>query len=181
LTLPITPIQILWIKLITTITLGIALAFEPTEENAMRRPPRPRNQPLLTGELIWQIILVSLLFFCGIFGVFNYAIDRGSSVELARTLALNTLVIMEIAYLFFIRNLYGTSLSWQALRCTKVVWLVVIAITVAQFTITYLQPLQAIFATQHVSFKEGLLMFGIGFVLFIILQIEKQIRLHLTF
>jgi hypothetical protein len=47
-TLPITPIQILWVNLITAVTLGIALAFEPTEENTMRRPPRPRDEPLLT-------------------------------------------------------------------------------------------------------------------------------------
>lgn len=180
LTLPVTPIQILWINLITAITLGIALAFEPTEENTMRRPPRPRNQPLLTGELVWQIILVSVLFFCGVFGVFNFATDRGSSVELARTLALNTLVIMEISYLFFIRNLYGTSLSWQSLRCTKVVWIVIVVITLAQFAITYLPPLQAIFATEPIPFREGVLVVGVGLVLFIILEIEKQIRLHLS-
>ncbi len=54
-TLPITPVQILWVNLITAVTLGIALAFEPTEENTMRRPPRPRDEPLLTGGLIWHI------------------------------------------------------------------------------------------------------------------------------
>lgn len=180
LTLPISPIQILWINLITGITLGLALAFEPTEENTMRRSPRPRNQPILTGELVWQILLVSVLFFCGVFGVFNYATDRGFSVELARTLVLNTLVIMEIAYLFFIRNLYGTSLSWQSLRSTKVVWVVVIVITFAQFAVTYFPPLQAIFATEPIPLKEGVLVVGIGFVLFIVLEIEKQIRLHLS-
>ena len=72
----------------------------------------------------------------------TYAIDRGYSVELARTIALNTLVVMEIFHLFFIRNIYGTSLTWKAVRGTKVVWAVVIVITVAQFAITYL-PLAA--------------------------------------
>jgi len=90
-TLPITPIQILWVNLITAITLGMALAFEPTEADTMRRPPRPRNEPLLTGELGWHIVLVSALFLCGVFGIYAYAIDRGYSVELARTIAMNTL------------------------------------------------------------------------------------------
>lgn len=63
-------------------------------------------------------------------------------MELARTIALNTLVVMEIFHLFFIRNIYSTSLTWQAVRGTKVVWWVVIAITAAQFAITYLPPLQ---------------------------------------
>jgi magnesium-transporting ATPase (P-type) len=178
-TLPVTPIQILWINLITAVTLGIALAFEPTEENTMRRPPRPRHEPLLTGELVWHIVLVSVLFLCGVYGIFTYAIDRGYSVELARTLAVNTLVVMEIFHLFFIRNIYGTSLTWKAVRGTKVVWTVVVIITLAQFAITYLPPLQAIFATVSIPFWDGVLVIGIGAALFAIIETEKQIRLRL--
>lgn len=176
-TLPVTPIQILWINLITAVTLGIALAFEPTEENTMRRPPRPRHDPLLSGELVWHIVLVSVLFLCGVYGIYSYAIDRGYSVELARTISLNTLVVMEIFHLFFIRNIYGTSLTWKAVRGTKVVWLVVVIITVAQFAITYLPPLQAIFATESIPFWDGVLIVGIGASLFGIIETEKQIRL----
>jgi magnesium-transporting ATPase (P-type) len=177
LTLPVTPIQILWINLITAVTLGIALAFEPTEENTMRRPPRPRHAPLLTGELVWHIVLVSILFLCGVYGIFTYAIDRGYSVELARTLAVNTLVVMGIFHLFFIRNIYGTSLTWKAVRGTKVVWAVVVIITLAQFAITYLPPLQAIFATESIPFWDGVLVIVIGVAMFAITETEKQIRL----
>lgn len=176
-TLPVTPIQILWINLITAITLGIALAFEPSEQNTMRRPPRARHEPLLNGELVWHIVLVSILFLCGVFGIYHYAIERGYSVELARTMALNTLVVMEIFHLFFIRNIYSTSLTWQAVRGTNVVWTVVIAITAAQFAITYLPPLQAVFATESIPFLDGLLILGVGVVLLTIIEIEKQMRL----
>jgi magnesium-transporting ATPase (P-type) len=179
-TLPITPTQILWVNLITTVTLGIAFAFEPTEERTMHRPPRPRDEPLLTGELVWYIVLVSLLFLCGVFGMYYYALDRGYSIELARTIALNTLVVMEIFNLFFIRNIYGTSLTWKAVRGTKVVWTVVIAITVAQFAITYLPFLQAVFATESIPFGDGVLVVGVGVVLFAIVETEKQIRLRMT-
>ncbi len=176
-TLPITPIQILWINLITAITLGIALAFEPTEENTMLRPPRARNEPLLNGELAWYIVLVSFLFLCGVFGTYYYAIDRDYPVELARTIALNTLVVMEIFTLFFIRNIYSTSLTWKAVRGTKIIWSVAILITAAQFAITYLPPLQTVFATRTVSFMDGLLIVGVGIALFTIIEIEKQVRL----
>ncbi len=179
LTLPVTPIQILWINLITAVTLGIALAFEPTEDNTMRRAPRSRNEPLLNGGLVWHIVLVAMLFLCGVFGIFAYAIDRGYSVELARTIALNTLVVMEIFHLFFIRNIYGTSLTWKAVRGTKVVWFTVIVITAAQFAITYLEPLQMIFDTQAVPLLDGLLIVGVGVALFAIIEIEKQLRLRL--
>lgn len=177
--LPITPIQILWVNLITAVTLGIALAFEPTEENTMRRSPRPRNEPLLTGELVWHVILVSVLFLSGVFGIYSYAIDRGYSVELARTIAVNTLVVMEIFHLFFIRNIYGTSLTWKAVRGTKVVWATVILVTLAQFAITYLPFLQQVFATEPVPLLDGLLIVGVGVALFAIIEIEKQLRLRL--
>jgi magnesium-transporting ATPase (P-type) len=177
-TLPITPIQILWINLITGITLGIALAFEPTEENTMRRPPRARHEPLLGGELVWHIVLVAMLFAAGVFGIFAYAVDRGYPVDLAQTIALNTLVVMEIFHLFFIRNIYGTSLTWKAARGTKVVWLTVIVITAAQFAITYAPPLQDIFGTRSVPFLDGVLIVGVGVLLFALIEIEKQLRLR---
>lgn len=177
LSLPIAPIQILWINLITAVTLGIALAFDPTEENTMRRPPRPRNEPLLSGELVWHIMLVSILFLCGVYGMFAYATDRGYSIELARTIVVNTLVVMEIFHLFFIRNIYGTSLTWKAVRGTKVVWMTVIVITIAQFAITYLPPLQTVFSTVSIPFWDGVLIVGVGVALFAIIETEKQIRL----
>lgn len=179
LTLPITPVQILWVNLITAVTLGIALAFEPVEPNTMRRPPRPRHQPLLSGELVWHILLVSLLFLAGVFGIYRYALAQGYSLELARTLALNTLVVMEIFHLFFIRNLYGSSLNWQAVKATPMVWAMVLSVTLAQFAITYLPPLQQVFATTAVPLADGVLVVAIGVALFTIVELEKQLRLLL--
>jgi len=177
LALPVTAVQILWVNLITAITLGIALAFEPTEENTMKRPPRRREEALLSGELVWHIVLVSVLFLAGVFGMFAYAVDRGYSPELAQTIALNTLVVLEIFHLFFIRNLYGTSLSWKAVRGTPVIWTCVIAITLAQFAVTYLPPLQQIFGTQAVPLFDGFLIVAVGATFFAVIEVEKQLRL----
>ena len=176
-TLPVTAVQILWVNLITAVTLGIALAFEPTEANTMRRPPRPRDEPLLNGGLVWHIVMVSILFLGGVFAVYSYAIDRGYSLELARTMALNTLVVMEIFHLFFIRNIYGTSLNWKAVRATPMVWTMVIAVTAAQFAVTYAPPLQRVFATVPVPLFDGLLIVAVGVLLFAIVEVEKQLRL----
>lgn len=175
--LPITPVQILWVNLITGITLGIALAFEPTEAATMRRLPRRRNEPLLSGHLIWHIIFVSALFVSAVFGVYTYALDKGYSSELGRTIALNTLVVLEISHLFFIRNIYGTSLTWRAARGTPTVWAVVLAVTAAQFAVTYLPPLQQVFSTEPVPLAEGFLIVGIGIVFFAVIESEKQLRL----
>lgn len=175
--LPVTAVQILWVNLITAITLGIALAFEPTEDGTMKRPPRPREQPLLSGELIWHIVLVSTLFLAAVFGMYAYAIDKGYAPELARTIALNTLVVLEIFHLFFIRNIYGTSLTWKAVRGTRVVWACVIAVVLAQFAITYLPPLQHVFGTQTVPLLDGMLIVAVGAVFFAVIESEKQLRL----
>ncbi len=178
--LPVTPIQVLWINLITAVTLGIALAFEPTEEGTMSRLPRPRGEPLLTGSLVWHIILVSVLFICGVFGLYFYALDRGYSLALARTIALNTLVVLEIFHLFYVRNIYSTSLTWKAVQGTKVVWMAVIVITVAQFGVTYFPPLQTIFATESISFWDGVLIITTGVLFFAVIEIEKQLRLRIS-
>ena len=175
-TLPITPVQILWINLVTAITLGLALAFEPHEKNTMLRPPRSLNEPLLNGSLLWHIAFVSLLFLCGVYGIYDHAINEGYSIELARTLAMNTLVVMEIFHLFFIRNLHGTSFTWQAIRGTRVIWIVVGVIAVAQLSISYLPVLQSIFATEAMPLKEAALVFFIGVVLFALLEFEKHLR-----
>ena len=179
LALPITAVQILWVNLVTTVTLGLALAFEPTEEDTMRRPPRPRNEPLLSGSLTWHIVLVSGLFLAAVFGIFAYATDQGYSVDLARTMAVNMLVVLEIFHLFFIRNIYGTSLTWKAVRGTRVIWICVIAVTAAQFAVTYLAPLQTLFGTVAVPLFDGFLLIGVGVAFFAIIEAEKQLRIAL--
>jgi magnesium-transporting ATPase (P-type) len=177
LALPVTAVQILWVNLVTVSTLGLALAFEPSEPCSMRRSPRPRDEPLLNGELMWHIVLVSGLFLGAVFGMYSYATDRNYEPALAQTLALNTLVVLEIFHLFFIRNIHGASLTWAAARGTPVVWACVIAVTGAQFAITYTPPLQAVFGTQAVPLRDGLLVVAVGAVFFALIETEKQMRL----
>ena len=146
----------------------------------MARPPRSRSAPILSGELVWHVLMVAVLFLTAVFGVFSYAIDRGYPLPLAQTMAMNTLVVLEIFHLFFIRNIHGTSLNWDAAKGTKVVWTVVIVITSAQFAVTYLPPLQAVLGTEPVPLADGLLIVAVGAAFFAIIEIEKQIRLGLA-
>lgn len=179
LALPLTPVMILWVNLITGITLGVALAFEPTEVGTMARPPRRRDAPILSGALVWHVVLVAALFLAAVFAVFSYAIDKGYPLALAQTMAMNTLVVLEIFHLFFIRNIHNTSLTWAAVKGTRVVWIVVISITAAQFAVTYLPPLQAVLGTKPVSLTDGLLIVAVGAAFFALIEIEKRIRLGL--
>ncbi len=179
LALPVTPVQILWINMVTAVALGLTLAFEPTEPRVMMRPPRGRDQPILTGELIWRIIFVSALFMAGAFGIFFWAEDQGFPIEQGRTLVVNTIVVMEIFYLFSVRYVHGSSLTLQGVLGTPAVLIGVGTVILAQLAFTYLPFLQAIFETRPVSLAEGAIVIGVGVLLLIIVESEKWLRASL--
>jgi len=87
--------------------------------------------------------------------------------------------VLEIFHLFFIRNLYGTSLTWAAVRGTRAVWTTVLIVTAAQFAITYLPTLQTLFGTAPVPLRDGVLIVLLGAVFFALIETEKQLRLRL--
>lgn len=178
--LPVSPVQILWVNMITAVTLGLALAYEPPEPKTMQRPPRPRNTGLLTGGLVWHVVFVTTLFLAVVFGLFTYALDKGYSLQLAQTMSMNMLVVLEIFHLFYIRNIFGTSINWTAFKGTRAVWISVIIATGAQFAVTYVPFAQPILGTQAVPLADGLLIIAIGIVFFAVIETEKQLRLVLT-
>ncbi|MFP5306082.1 MAG: HAD-IC family P-type ATPase, partial [Gammaproteobacteria bacterium] len=176
LALPITALQILWINMITAVALGLTLAFEPTEPGTMQRPPRPASQPILGASLVWRIVYVSLLFVAGAFGMFSWAESRGLPIEAARTLVVNTIVVMEIFYLFSVRYVHGTSLSWRGVVGTPAVLIGVATVAVAQLAFTYLPPLQAAFDTRALSALEAAAVISVGVLLLLVAEIEKRVR-----
>lgn len=176
LALPVTPVQILWINMVTAVALGLTLAFEPAEPHVMMRPPRRRDQPILTGELIWRIVFVSALFMAGAFSIFFWAQAQGLPIEQARTLVVNTIVVMEIFYLFSVRYVHGSSLTWQGVLGTPAVLAGVAIVVVAQLAFTYLPFMQAVFETRAVSLTEGAAVMAIGVILLLAVETEKWLR-----
>jgi cation-transporting P-type ATPase F len=104
-TLPILPVQILWINMTTAVLLGLMLAFEPKELDIMHRPPRDPKTPILTGQLIVRVLLVSGILLVGAFGSFEWALGQGYSDAVARTVSVNVFVMVELFYLFNCRSL----------------------------------------------------------------------------
>jgi len=177
LTLPISPVQILWVNMIGSTILAMTLAFEPPEPQIMRKPPRPMNKPLLSGFLVWRVLFVSTLFAAGIFGQFYLALTMGKDLETARTIAVNTLIAMEVFYLFSIRYVYGTSLTWRGVAGTPPVLIALGLVVVAQLLFIYTPVMQTIFATASLSLVELFFIVGSGVVLFFIMELEKRLRL----
>ncbi|MFN4089551.1 MAG: cation-transporting P-type ATPase [Alphaproteobacteria bacterium] len=178
--LPITPLQILWVNMVSSVALAMTLAFEPTEQDAMRRPPRPADEPLLSGFLVWRIVFVSGLFVAGIFGMFAWAKMRGLPLEEARTIAVNTLVAMEVFYLFSVRYLRVASMTLTGVRGTSPVLIGVTLVIVLQFAFTYAPFMQTLFDTRPLAFWDGAAIVAVGVVLLVVLEAEKSLRRRLT-
>ena len=164
--------------MITAVTLGIALAFEGEDNNIMQRAPRGIDEPILNGVLVWQIIFVTILFVAAIFGIYSLGVEEDPSIEHAQTLALNTLVFMEIFYLFYIRNHNTIKVGWRDMLGTKVVWTAVGVVFLAQLAITYLPFMHSVFKTAPLSLYDFGLILAAGIVMLAILEIEKQWRLR---
>ncbi len=173
--LPITPVQILWVNMITAVTLALTLAFEPPEANVMQRPPRNAKEPLLTGQLIWRIVFVSLIIVTGTFGLFLWESTQGESIEHARTVAVNTLVMFEIFYLFNSRKIESSIFSFEGIFGNRYAWLAVIMLLVFQLAFTYLDAMHTLFGTVPISLDNWLLITLVAFSVLPLVEIEKWV------
>ena len=103
--LPILSLQVLWLNMLNSITMTVPLAFEPKAPNVMQQSPRHPNEPLLSGSRIWRILAISLFNWIVIFGVFEYIRQTTGNINLARTMAINSLIAGRIFYLLSISQL----------------------------------------------------------------------------
>ncbi|PZQ49920.1 MAG: carbonate dehydratase [Rhodovulum sulfidophilum] len=171
--LPMSPTHILWVNLVLTVTLGLVLAFEPPEPGVMGRPPRPAGAPLLSPFLVWRVLLVSTLMAIAALCVFFLALGRGESLEYARTMVVNMVVVAEIFYLFNVRYMYMRSLTWRGALGTPQVLAAIAAVVIAQLAFTYAPFMQAIFDSRPLAFRDGALIIAIGIGLMLLLELEK--------
>jgi magnesium-transporting ATPase (P-type) len=175
LAMPITAGQILWVNMVTSITLDMALAFEPGEPGLMQRPPRPAKEPLITRLLFVRILYISVLMMAACFLVFHWELGRGSSIDIARTAVVNMLVLSEVFYLFNVRHFTASALSWRSFQGNAVaVWTAVITL-VLQMLFTYAPPLQALFGTAPLDGSAWLLIVGLASAKFLIVEAEKGV------
>ena len=137
LVLPVTPPQILWINLVTSVTLALAISFEPHERDLMFRPPRTANQPLLNRFAVWRLAFISVLLTIFTFGTFYWLSHHGASVELSRTAAVNAMIIGQVFYLVNSRFLFESCLSIRALVGNPLVPAAIGGVAMLQLLFTY--------------------------------------------
>lgn len=170
--MPLTPVQILWVNMVTSVTVSLALAFEKVESDAMSRPPRSPRTPLMDGYFIWRILFVSVLIGGGTLALNLYLLNLGMSEEIVRTVTIQVIVFTQMFHLYNARSIRRSAFSGDFFG-NRAVFVVSLAMIALQAFITYVPFMNAAFGTVplNIYMWRYPLMFGIA--VFVIVEIEK--------
>lgn len=181
LTLPLTPVQVLWVNMVVAVTLGLALAFETGEPDLMERAPRDPQAPLLDAFLFWRVVFVSMLLLVGVYGMFFWLLEvEGASQEVARSGAVNLLVMGSAAYLLNSRYLFQSSLSLRGIFGSRPALIAIALVILFQLAWTYTGPMQVLFGSAALDAWHWLVIVSAAIAIFLLVEAEKFIwrRLH---
>ncbi|MGE0144430.1 MAG: cation-transporting P-type ATPase [Planctomycetota bacterium] len=178
LAMPMTAVQILWVNMVTEITLGLALAMEPAERNVMSRPPRDPRAPILSALLTWRVLFVSTLLVAGSLGLFLLEMELHGDLAASRTVAVNALVMGEIFYLWNSRFTHDAVLNWRGLFGNRYILYAVAGLVVLQALFTHAPVLQRLFGTAELGMEQWLRIVGFGVVLMLCVELEKSVLRH---
>ncbi len=177
--LPITPVQILWVNMVTAVTLALTLGVEPMEKRIMSQPPRKPDEPILGGYFIWRVAFVSLLIGGISLAVFWVHYMGGQNIDVSRTLAVNMLVSGQLFYLFNCRKILSPSLG-SGFFDNKYVFLAVGVLILLQLLFTYVPFMNTLFGTSPITNIQWLLVLLGGLLIFFIVEVEKYFANKLT-
>jgi magnesium-transporting ATPase (P-type) len=179
--LPLTPAQVLWINMATSSTLGLALAFEPPEQDVMARLPRNPREPLLSWFVVWRVTMESLLMMAGALGLFLWELGHGTGVDTARTMAVSSVVVAEMFYLFNSRHILQPAVTREGLLGNRHVLTAVAACAVLQLAYVYAPPLNRVFGSGPLGAEEWVKILAAGLLLFVVAELEKLAIRHSRF
>lgn len=173
--LPLLPVQILWINMTTAVLLGLMLAFEPKEPDIMCRPPRDPKEPLLTTRLIGRIGIVATILLASAFGSFRWSLEQGYSHEVARTVAVNVFVMVELFYLFNCRSLTKSMFS-LGLFSNRWILVGATAMVILQLAFTYLPTMNRLFHSAPIGWDAWWRILLTAVATYLIVGFEKWVR-----
>jgi cation-transporting ATPase F len=178
LTLPILPVQILWINMSTAIFLGLMLVFEPEEKNIMQRPPRNPRSPILTRSIVVQMLVVGIYMLIMSYIGFHHALSLGHSEEYARTIAVNIFVFVELFYLFSCKELEISVFKTDIFN-NKPLLIGVALMIIIQVAFTHTDLMNGIFKSEALDMTTWLQIlvssFGVLFVVEMKRYVEKKL------
>jgi magnesium-transporting ATPase (P-type) len=174
-TLPITAPQVLWVNMVSSVALGLVISFEPHEAEVMLRPPRAVDRPIVTGFGLWRILFVSLALLTFTLLMFFWMKSQGASDSLARTTAVNAIIIGQVFYLLNSRYLLDSSVSLKAHTGNKYLPVGIGVVVILQLLFTYTRPFQVIFGNEAIPLRIWPWLFAGGLVFFLVVEAEKLV------
>ncbi|BAY73994.1 ATPase, E1-E2 type [Nostoc linckia NIES-25] len=175
--LPILPIQILWLNMVSSVGLIVPLAFEPKSGEVMQQPPRNPREKLLSGSLLQRILAISVFNWVVIFGVFQWILQTTGNEALARTMAINGLVAAEVFYLLSITQFLPSLVARIQGKRTPVAYapaIGIVAVAILQCLFSQWSMMNQVFDTTPLTFTQALICMGVGLpVVFVALILQR--------
>ncbi len=148
--MPLLPIHILWINLVTDGLPGLALVAEPAEKNVMRRPPSPPKESLFAGGLALKILFTGGIITIGALAVQCWAVQQGYDTRIQQTMVFTTLCFVQLGNALSVRSAYQSLFSSQ-LFANKGMWGAIVLTLALQLLIVYTPLLQPVFKTASLT------------------------------
>jgi len=179
--LPISPVQILWINLVATVTLSLPLAFEAMEPGLMERPPRRPTEAILSRFVLVRTALVAVLMAAGAVGLFLMEYDEQAtagvssdlSLRQAQTMAVTTVVLFQVFYLLNCRSLRGSSLA-LGLFSNPLVYVGIVALVLLQVGFVHLSFMNDLFGSAPLGPWEWAKSTAAALVVLPVIGLEKR-------
>ena len=172
-TMPISPAQILWVNMVTAVTLALALSFEPMEKDVMKNPPRDPEKSIIGGYFLFRIIYISLLLGGSVIAIFLWLINQHELI-VSRTVAVNSLVAGELFYLLNCRKLRHHPFEKDFVN-NKAVIIACVTLVLLQGAFTYVPFMNEIFASSPITGNLMLYPLMVGLGIFLIVELEKWV------
>lgn len=176
--LPLVPTQLLWINMVSAITIQFAFIFEPEEEGIMQRPPRKTGTSLLNKRDVFQLTYVSILIAAMGLWAFDWLTSSGVSHIVASTITVNVIIMGKIFYLFNIRTphlAFGRHFFTNPMAFATIGLLIVL-----QLFLVYLPFMQGVFKTGNMTLEQWGIAAAAGFVTLLVTELDKVIRIMIN-
>ncbi len=175
--LPLYPTQLLWINMVSALTIQFAFIFEPVESGIMVRGPRNVKAGILSKMDVVEVIYVSLLISGLGMIAYDMLVNHSITALMGSTMTLNVVIFGKIFYLFNLRNNHPVVSKYFFQN--KMAFYIIAALIVLQLGIIYLPFMQGVFHTTSINFTYG---WGIpivaGFIVLVVTEIVKLLRMR---
>lgn len=170
--IPLLPIHILWINLVTDGLPGLALTAERAEKNIMRRPPRSPKENLFAGGMVSRILATGILMAAGVLIMQNWANEHGYSIKTQQTMVFTLLCFAQLGNALSVRSLYQPIFS-KSIFSNPGMWLTILFTVILQLLIIYLPLAEPIFKTSALGWKEMMVLLGVFTISVISFELVK--------